>query len=99
MAKTKKNKVRIIVLVSPLSTDNGDVLVASCSQDCYIRVWRISRRHLEAGDASTERSVDKLLQGEEIKLKETIFSFTAKGIALYVPRCHYQRRMLCFASL
>ena len=41
----------------PLSSDGGDLLLASCSQDAYIRLWRIAPHHsttCEGGDSGEE---------------------------------------------
>jgi len=54
------------------AVDSGDVLLASGSQDNYIRVWRISSHdgRLEA-DAVTD----------ELKLKEDSFTVTSQGLS------------------
>ncbi|XP_071811428.1 elongator complex protein 2-like [Apostichopus japonicus] len=51
--------------------DCGDLLLASCSQDCFIRLWRITR--------------DKPEESSSIKLKGNIFTVSYKDIeAKYV---------------
>ncbi|XP_067931925.1 elongator complex protein 2-like [Watersipora subatra] len=47
--------------------DRGDVLLASCSQDCFVRLWRI------APFEASEKPTDK------IKLKERLVSVAADG--------------------
>ncbi|XP_030846506.1 elongator complex protein 2 isoform X2 [Strongylocentrotus purpuratus] len=42
--------------------DDGDILLASCAQDCFIRVWRISASRLKAA------------QDTEIQLKKNTFT-------------------------
>lgn len=46
-------------------SDCGDLLLASCSQDCFIRLWRITR--------------DKPEESSSIKLKGNIFTVSYKG--------------------
>lgn len=53
--------------------DGGDLLLASCSQDQLIRVWRLSER--EHVDTSLISSMAELPPEQEIAVKETIFSF------------------------
>ena len=51
--------------------DGGDVLLASGSQDNYIRVWRISSR---------EKCVTDDAAAAELRLKEKSFTVTSQGL-------------------
>ncbi|XP_072041091.1 elongator complex protein 2-like [Amphiura filiformis] len=53
--------------------DNGDLLLASCSQDCFIRIWRISPVNESSENINGQPEV------EEIRLKENCFSLAYKG--------------------
>jgi len=59
------------------SADGGDLLLASCSQDSLIRIWRISRanRIPECNPLNDEL--------EELKLTSNVFSVTYKGTSTY----------------
>lgn len=48
-------------------SDDGDILLASCAQDCFIRVWRISASRLKAA------------QDTEIQLKKNTFTVFHQG--------------------
>lgn len=61
----------------PLDTDNGDLLLASCAQDCYIRIWRISPR--DPDTLATNYTISQLSLDDDIKLKEDTFSFGFNG--------------------
>ncbi|XP_078357797.1 elongator complex protein 2-like isoform X6 [Oculina patagonica] len=54
--------------------DGGDLLLASCSQDTFIRIWRVS-----LGNRIQESNTvqDEL---EELKLTSNVFSVTDKGV-------------------
>ena len=62
---------------SLFSADGGDLLLASCSQDSLIRIWRISRANkiLECNPLNDEL--------EELKLTSNVFSVTYKGTSTY----------------
>ncbi|XP_071484227.1 elongator complex protein 2-like [Diadema antillarum] len=51
--------------------DNGDLLLASCAQDCFIRLWRIS-----CSSSQAETSSDQI---QEIQLKKNKFSISHEG--------------------
>ena len=46
--------------------DNGDLLLASCSQDTYIRVWRLSS---SAGDEEKDEEILQL-KGNQFHVEE-----------------------------
>ena len=54
-------------LIIPL--DSGDILIASCGQDMFVRVWRLSKE--QAKDSST---VD-----DELKVKKNSFTVSSQG--------------------
>ncbi|XP_070565909.1 elongator complex protein 2-like [Ptychodera flava] len=56
---------------------DGDLLLATCSQDCFIRIWRISPRQAKTENV-TGPSVDTSVD-DEIKLKENTFTVKEKG--------------------
>lgn len=48
----------------------GNILLASCAQDCFVRVWKISEK----------RDVTEIDPYSELKLKEKLFSIpSGKG--------------------
>ena len=53
-------------------TDNDDILLASCGQDCFIRLWRISPR---SGHQLAAQEVSTLMAHQDIRMKETTFTF------------------------
>ena len=55
------------------SADGGDLLLASCSQDSFIRTWRISC----ANKIQEYNTLNDEL--EELKLTSNVFSVTDKG--------------------
>lgn len=62
--------------------DAGDVLLASCGQDCYIRLWRISSKTRETIADSSEL---------DLKLSEVTFSVLAESMYVFeIIYCHYQ---------
>ncbi|XP_055626523.1 elongator complex protein 2 [Toxorhynchites rutilus septentrionalis] len=59
--------------------DSEDLLLASSSQDSFIRLWRISKReHIEAQKSFEEFSAD-----EDIVLEERVFSVTHQGSSFF----------------
>ena len=60
-------------MISFLYKDGGDLLLASSSQDSFIRIWRIS---LGSKIQETSTLRDEL---EELKLTSNVFSVTDKG--------------------
>ena len=58
-------------------SDNGDILLASCSQDCYIRIWRISQRNPD--EQVSQISIKDLSLEDDIKLRENTFIFEFEG--------------------
>ena len=62
--------------MSTLRVDEGDVLLASGSQDTYIRITRFSRRNTEKLKAL---QVAQSAAQRDIRLKETTFSFLDNG--------------------
>ncbi|KAJ7377066.1 Elongator subunit elp2 [Desmophyllum pertusum] len=56
--------------------DGGDLLLASCSQDGFIRIWRIA-----LANKSQEANSDALQDAfEELKLTSNVFSVIDKGV-------------------
>jgi len=64
------------------AADSGDMLLASGSQDNYIRIWRISSR---------DRSVEYHLAIDELKLQEDSFSIVSEGLFSYHGYCREVR--------
>lgn len=54
-----------------LFVDDDDLLLASCAQDCFVRVWRISSK-------SVQQAVP-LPDQDELKLKDKTFSVSHQG--------------------
>ena len=54
-------------------TDSGDLLLASCSQDCAIRIWRVS----SSSRTSTQNEVEK--EFDELRLTSNIFTVMDSG--------------------
>lgn len=52
--------------------ENGDLLLASCSQDTFVRVWRLSSR-LEEEASQGRKAVADLDANEDISVKEEVF--------------------------
>ncbi|XP_077978293.1 elongator complex protein 2-like [Glandiceps talaboti] len=61
--------------------DSGTLLLASCSQDCFIRIWKMTQRDPDSTNITTP-SVDSLAEDEEIKLKENTFLVNHEGKGL-----------------
>lgn len=63
--------------------DKGDLLLASCSQDCFVRVWRISSS--TSIDHATNTATTSTIGGgatrvdEEIKLRQKLISINVNG--------------------
>lgn len=55
--------------------EGADVLLASASQDSFIRLWRISPRE----QVRAQRSFEEFSADEDIVLEERVFSVTAEG--------------------
>ena len=53
-------------------TDSGDLLLASCAQDCFVRVWRVSQ--------TVDSVIGTQTDGDEIKLKQKLFHVSQRGI-------------------
>ena len=58
--------------------DLGDILIASCAQDYYIRIWRISSRDPDLVKRS-EISISDLDPEADIKMKEDTFCIEYSG--------------------
>ncbi|KAK3739827.1 hypothetical protein QZH41_009079, partial [Actinostola sp. cb2023] len=64
--------------------DSGDLLLASCSKDCFIRIWRISssnknNKHL-TDNIKSPITAGKLLEDlGELKLTSNLFSVNTEG--------------------
>ena len=55
-----------------VANEEGDLLLASGCQDCFVRVWRLC--HRDKDQILTKRKkVDELGDGEDIKVKEEVF--------------------------
>jgi len=52
----------------PLTTDTGHILIASCGQDMFIRVWRLS--HEVAKESTSD---------DDLKVKKDSFMVTSNG--------------------
>ena len=52
-------------------------MLASCSQDHFIRIWRISKRN-PSQEEDKKKSVKEMDTEQDIKLKENTFSFKSK---------------------
>ncbi len=61
--------------------DDGDILLASSSQDTFIRLWRISPRD----DITAVKTVHELEPNEEIKIEERIFTIESE----MENKCHF----------
>jgi hypothetical protein len=59
-----------------LFLDSGDIMLASASQDYFIRIWRFSQRTVED---NVVNSVKELSVDEEIKMRENTFQFKIGG--------------------
>lgn len=59
-----------------LFSDHGDLLLASCAQDTFIRIWRVSSDN-KVQEAEPEILCDKM---PELKLTSNIFSVADKGV-------------------
>ena len=59
-----------------LFSDCGDLLLASCAQDTFIRIWRVSSDN-KVQEAEPEILCDKI---PELKLTSNIFSVADKGV-------------------
>ncbi|XP_074658780.1 elongator complex protein 2-like [Tubulanus polymorphus] len=56
----------------------GEILLASSAQDCFIRIWKFSKRDPDIV-AEQQRDIKQLSLSDEIKLKENIFTFSYNG--------------------
>ena len=54
-------------LIIPL--DSGDTLIASCGQDMFVRVWRLSK----------EQAKDSSAVDDELKVKKNSFTVSSQG--------------------
>ena len=57
-----------MLVTSPLTTDTGDILIASCGQDMFIRVWRLSHEVAK-----------KPTSDDDLKVKKDSFMVTSNG--------------------
>lgn len=64
-----------------IAMDDGDILLASSSQDTFIRLWRISPRD----GMSSVKALDELNANEEIKIEERIFAVESEA----GRKCHF----------
>lgn len=57
-------------------SDHGDLLLASCAQDTFIRIWRVS------SDSKVQETRPEILCDKmpELKLTSNIFSVADKGV-------------------
>lgn len=49
--------------------DNGDILIASCGQDMFVRVWRLSK----------EQTKDPSIVDDELKVKKNSFTVSSQS--------------------
>lgn len=65
-----------------LSLDSGDLLLASCSKDCSIRIWRISSSSQNTKHCTNENkaplTVGDLIE-DELKLTSNLFTINYQG--------------------
>lgn len=62
--------------------DSGDVMLASCDQEFYIRIWRISSRNpseVKLISEEKKNSLEKLDPELEIKMTEETFALSDNG--------------------
>ncbi|XP_071102192.1 elongator complex protein 2-like [Haliotis cracherodii] len=62
--------------------DGGDLLLASCSQDHFIRIWRLAGRDSNTGTSSS--SISCLSLEEDIKMRENTFAFHHNGVEKFL---------------
>lgn len=74
-------------------SDDGDVFLASCAQDCFIRIWRISERNPD--EVTSMISVQDLSLEEDIRLQENTFSVHCAGACRWC-RCRCRRHAWSF---
>uniref|UniRef100_A0A4W4GRN2 Elongator complex protein 2 n=1 Tax=Electrophorus electricus TaxID=8005 RepID=A0A4W4GRN2_ELEEL len=72
--KKPKKKQNVCVRALVCMCSDGELLLASCSQDCLIRVWRLVLKH----GSQSETPADGL-----IRMKEDKFEVKGSGEALY----------------
>ncbi|KAJ5545368.1 hypothetical protein N7461_007672 [Penicillium sp. DV-2018c] len=70
--------VRALSFTQDKQSKGGDILLASASQDKYIRLWRLSRG--EAGVPAPIDDSDPLLGGMELTLSNKAHEFEAAGL-------------------
>ena len=61
-------------------TDGGDLLLVSCSQDSFIRIWRISLS-LKYPESNSDVLQDEF---KELKLTSNVFSVINEGTETFV---------------
>jgi len=76
--------VRSLAITKEIDQPDGDLLLASASQDKYIRLWRIRRDFSTNGSMSTSRNFMTSLSNKAHRLKtsEATFSLTFEALLL-----------------
>ena len=58
-------------------TDSGDLLLASCSQDFYIRIWRV------ISNKARNEEIYKEMDSGKLHLKGNFFDLSMNGTSIY----------------
>jgi len=91
--KKKKKKVNWLLLITikinyfnnnlmvlSVTPDSGDLLLASCSKDCFIRIWRISSSNKNIKQSSSiDKTCSSLITEDELKLTSNLFTINDQG--------------------
>jgi len=67
-------------MVLSVTPDSGDLLLASCSKDCFIRIWRISSSNKNIKQSSSiDKTCSSLITEDELKLTSNLFTINDQG--------------------